>query len=361
MAEHISGYCDYVREAANGGTLLAEQKVDFGSSIGCPGAFGTGDALILSGDGTEQIVVDLKYGRVPVYAENNPQLSLYALGALSPLTEALLVRLVIFQPRLSKEPDEWVCDLETLMKFSGKAKRAIGECEQAEKQYLGLQSQQQAIEWAKKFLNPSEKTCTWCRAKSTCPAIAKKCLQGVLVTQDANTDGLEDLDAPANSICVAPDDLGVRKAIANVATLDFRMVEKVYANRKLFADWLKAVEGRMLKDMLNGAQSEEWKLVKGRRGDRDWSDEDEVAVVMKKSKLKVVDIYNRKLISVTQAEKMLKKTPDTWEKLQPLITRSEGGLTVAPIKDKRQAVNMKEEALTGFECLDEPVPINDLI
>lgn len=83
MVEHISAYCEYVREVAKGGTLLVEQQVEFGSAIGCPGAFGTSDTIILSTDGTELIVVDLKYGWKEVSSVENPQMQLYALGALN--------------------------------------------------------------------------------------------------------------------------------------------------------------------------------------------------------------------------------------------------------------------------------------
>jgi hypothetical protein len=269
------------------------------------------------------------------------------------------VRMVIFQPRVSYEPEEWSCDLETLKQFAKKAKQAVGECEQAAKEHQGLQSYQQAQKWAKKHLNPSEKACMWCKAKSSCPAIANECLQGVLVESAPTSDGLEDLD---NAICVTvPDDAGLKQAIANVATLDFATVAKVYTNKKLFADWLDAVESRMLTDMLDGATADEWKLVQGRGGNRRWSDEDEAASVMKKSKLKVDEIYEKKLISVAAAEKLLKKSPDKWEKLQQFVTKSEGGLTVAKSSDKRQAVIRQEEALIGLECLDEPIEINDLI
>jgi hypothetical protein len=83
MTEHISAYCDYVRGVAKGGTLQIEQQVEFGSLIGIPGAFGTSDTIILSADGTELIVVDLKYGRKEVSSLDNPQMQLYALGAMN--------------------------------------------------------------------------------------------------------------------------------------------------------------------------------------------------------------------------------------------------------------------------------------
>lgn len=87
MVDCIGDYCDYVRKLSKGGQLLVEQRVEFGKPIGLPGAFGTSDAIILSRDGAELIVVDLKYGYSEVSAKENPQMMLYALGALNAAPE----------------------------------------------------------------------------------------------------------------------------------------------------------------------------------------------------------------------------------------------------------------------------------
>ena len=86
MKECTKAYRDYVIEVFNtekkktpDALLLIEQRLDFSRWV--PGGFGTGDAVIV-GDGRLHII-DLKYGKgVPVSAENNPQLKLYALGAV---------------------------------------------------------------------------------------------------------------------------------------------------------------------------------------------------------------------------------------------------------------------------------------
>lgn len=65
--------------ACNDPIVLIEQKLDF--SRWAPEGFGTGDCVIVA-DGTLS-VIDFKYGKgVEVLAENNPQMKLYALGAL---------------------------------------------------------------------------------------------------------------------------------------------------------------------------------------------------------------------------------------------------------------------------------------
>lgn len=83
MVDNVTGYVNDVRARAKGGTLLVEQRVEFGASINLPGAFGTADAVILSADGSELIIEDYKNGYLEVDAEYNPQLMLYALGVVN--------------------------------------------------------------------------------------------------------------------------------------------------------------------------------------------------------------------------------------------------------------------------------------
>lgn len=105
MEGYIDLYVDYVKSV-----LLAfkqepywaiEQKVDFSDVV--PNGFGTADCLIVSGNVLH--IVDLKYGKgVEVSAENNPQLRLYAYGAMrfcAPIYEVKKIRMTIFQPRLN--------------------------------------------------------------------------------------------------------------------------------------------------------------------------------------------------------------------------------------------------------------------
>ena len=80
--------------------MLLETRVDFSSVV--PDGFGTGDVIIISGSTLH--IIDLKFGKgVPVEAALNPQLMLYALGALNlfeDLYDINLVRMTINQPRL---------------------------------------------------------------------------------------------------------------------------------------------------------------------------------------------------------------------------------------------------------------------
>ena len=103
MEEAVSLYCDLVEEHANVYTrpiIELESKLDMGKWA--PDVKGTSDVVIIA-DGVVEII-DLKYGKgVPVYAENNPQLMLYALGAYdkySILYDFDKIKMTIIQPRL---------------------------------------------------------------------------------------------------------------------------------------------------------------------------------------------------------------------------------------------------------------------
>ena len=91
-----------VRQACADPQVLIEQRLDFSHVV--PGGFGTGDCVIIA-EPTLQII-DLKYGQgVMVEAEHNPQLMLYALGALEAfgsLYDISEVAVTIFQPRTSQ-------------------------------------------------------------------------------------------------------------------------------------------------------------------------------------------------------------------------------------------------------------------
>lgn len=69
-----------VRTSCKDPIILLEQRLDY--SCYAPEGFGAGDLVIIT-DGALDIV-DLKYGKgVVVSAEGNPQMKLYALGALA--------------------------------------------------------------------------------------------------------------------------------------------------------------------------------------------------------------------------------------------------------------------------------------
>ena len=107
MEECADNYAAYVlellastKETCPDPVVLVEQRVDFSRYV--ENGFGTADCIVIA-DGAMN-VVDYKHGKgVEVSAENNPQMMLYALGALE-IFDCIYdideIRLTIFQPRL---------------------------------------------------------------------------------------------------------------------------------------------------------------------------------------------------------------------------------------------------------------------
>ena len=151
---NVDSYVLYVRsQIGEGDTPLFEQRVDFSDWV--PDGFGTADVVILSKHSIR--VIDLKFGKgIPVHAEDNPQLRLYALGAYSKFKEEYPeikeVSYTIHQPRL----DSISTDGTSISKL---------------------------IDWANYFVKPKAKKawsgsgeflpgdhCQFCRAKAQCRA-----------------------------------------------------------------------------------------------------------------------------------------------------------------------------------------------
>ena len=92
MLKHVMTYVTTVRDLveSTGGKLFVEVKVPIDHLTGEEGATGTSDVVIVTDD--EIIVCDLKFGMgVPVQAEGNKQLRIYASGALRLHREGKLV------------------------------------------------------------------------------------------------------------------------------------------------------------------------------------------------------------------------------------------------------------------------------
>ena len=151
---HVDSYVLYVRsQIGEGDYPLFEQRVDFSDWV--PDGFGTADVVILSKHAIR--VIDLKFGKgIPVHAQDNPQLRLYALGAYSKFKEEFPeikeVSYTIHQPRL----DSISTDGTTISKL---------------------------VDWANYFVKPKAKKawsgsgeflpgewCQFCKAKAQCRA-----------------------------------------------------------------------------------------------------------------------------------------------------------------------------------------------
>ena len=108
MEDCTDSYAQYISEQIakyDSPVVMVEQRLDFSKYV--PGGFGTVDCVIVADD--VLTVIDYKHGKgVPVSAENNSQMMLYALGALElfdSLYDIKEICMIIFQPRLENVSD----------------------------------------------------------------------------------------------------------------------------------------------------------------------------------------------------------------------------------------------------------------
>jgi hypothetical protein len=301
MVDHVKDYMSLVREYAKGGELLVEKRVGIGHLTGEEGAGGTSDAIIIKG--TEIIIVDLKYGMgVRVDANDNPQLMIYALGALNEydiVADFDTVTMVIHQPRLN-HVSEYSITVEQLLTFGDEVRKSAN-----------------LVRTPDAALTPGEKQCRFCKAKATCPALRAEVSDVV--------GGVADLSDFADLVAqeITPD---TSDNYLPVAMSKVEMVEQ----------WCKAVRAETERRLLAGQPVTGYKLVAGRTGNRDWKDAKAVEDMMKKTfRMRDDQVFDFKLISPTKAEKVFKENPKRWANLQEQIVRGEGKPSVAPATDKR--------------------------
>lgn len=342
MHEYVLRYVDAVWALAEGNELMVEQRVDFSHIVGVENSFGTADAVVIVGN--ELQIHDLKYGRgVQVDAEQNEQLQLYALGALEQfnlLYDFDSVRLFIHQPRLN-HVSEWALSVEELEAFGQRAQEAaanvivmfnIAECEGVNT--LPLEN-----------FTPGEKQCRFCKASAICTAREQFHMQTV-------AGDFDDLTAPIGEL--------VTSAIARVPMLTNEQLAEIYGQADFLESWLKAIRDRVNSELNAGHPVPGFKLVTGKQGNRAWRNEVEAEELLKSFRLKQDQMYSQKVISPTQAEKLLKKeSPRRWTKVEALITRSDGKPTIAPESDPRPALNVNP--VNDFDDVSEDAIAADLI
>lgn len=299
MDEAVRFYTDTVlekvteaRKASPDSQILIEQRLDFSDWV--PEGFGTGDAIIVSDGGLE--VCDLKYGKgVKVSAIGNPQMRLYALGAVAEFGMLYgfdKVRATIIQPRLDHVESEELTVKELLQwgeEIKAKAKEA----------FLG-----------KGKFNPGEH-CRFCKGKLHCRQYKK------YITDAIRTE------FPENEL------------------KEEEIVEAVLRSKEI-KSWLDEVEKFALAKALNGEKLPGLKLVRG-RSVRKITDQEAAAEALRAGGFE--DVFRPKeLKTITDLEKLAGKKKLA-ELLDGLIEKPEGKPTLVPVSDKRPEIiiDMKSE------------------
>lgn len=294
MQEHTDGYVTFVleqykaaKERTPDAQILVEQRLDFSDIV--PDGFGTGDALII--DDTTLHIIDLKYGQgVLVDAENNPQMKLYALGALNLLGylyDVDEVAMTIYQPRRDNI-STWRCSVDDLHTWAAETVAPVAKLAAAG------EGDFTAGDW-----------CGFCPIKATCRARADKNLE---IAQ-------HEFRRPAELTDTEIADVLTRLPEVKKWATD---VEK-YANTA-------AID--------HGKKFPGFKLVEGRSA-RKFTDPHAVATAAIDAGYP--DVYEKKLLGITAMEKYLTK-PVFADVLGGLVIKPAGKPTLVPASDRRPEI-----------------------
>ena len=268
--------------------VLVEQRLDLIRYV--PEAFGAADCIIVGGDMLH--VIDFKYGMgVLVEAEHNPQMMLYALGALELLDgiyDIQTISMSIFQPR-RENVCTWSLPKEELLRWA-----RDDLVEKARLAYMG-EGEYRAGEW-----------CTFCRAAVRCRARAEEKLR--LAKEEFKYPPLITDEEIEDVLGEIPELIKWANAILAYATDAAVNHGKVWMGFKI-------VEGRSV---------------------RRYKDEDVVA--REAESAGYTDIFDKKLISLTQMERLMGKKAFT-DILDGLIEKPPGKPTLVPVSDKRPAIH----------------------
>lgn len=314
MAPPIQQYIDAIMAIAGDYPLYIECRVDFSHIVGIRNSFGTADAVVIHGD--ELQIHDLKFGRgVRVSAVKNPQLMLYALGALRMFDlghEFSTVRLFIHQPRL-QHVSEWSLTVHELIEFGRTAKAAARKAIQL----FTLAEDGQMLD--EKDFNPSESACRWCKAAAVCKAYAQRVYNEV-------AREFVDIEAAEFSAC-------------HPERLTNEQIAQAFHNLTFIENWCKRIAEEVHRRISSGNPVPGLKLVEGRPGNRRWKSEKEAEQALLMLTSNPDRVYQaRKIITPTEAQKIFKKDAEAWESITPLFTRSPGAPVVAPESDPRATI-----------------------
>jgi hypothetical protein len=291
MLKHTDTYIDYISKIiyslSSPPYVAAEKRLDY--SVYAPEGFGTGDCIIIGGNTLH--VIDFKYGKgVPVSAERNPQMMLYALGAYEEeriLFNIETVRMTIVQPRLdsiseftmaTKELLDWG---ESIRPIAQKAFNGVGELIAGDH-------------------------CQFCRAKPICPECKK---QNMAVEVFGNK--------------LPP-------------LLTNEEVGQIIEKARNLAKWVKSLEEYALGECLKGNEIPGYKAVHG-RSKREFINTDEAFKVLKDNGTDEAMLYDKVPLSLAKIEELIGKKKFK-EILADKVSSPPGKPTLAPLSDKREPI-----------------------
>ena len=271
--------------------IAVEVKLNLSAYV--PEGFGTADCIIISGNDLH--IVDLKYGKnVAVSAEDNPQLKLYALGAVGEYElfyDIQTVHMHIFQPRNKDGGGTFIASVQELKAWGESIRPTV------EMAYMGA-GEQKAGSW-----------CGFCKARPICQKHAEKCRE--------------------------------------LAALDFRKPElltleevgAILQQARDVANWVKVLDEWALAEALKGVDIPGWKAVAGRKT-RSWSDMDTAFKKLTDSGIDEAVLWKKTPLTLAQVEDEIGKKEFS-ALVGDMVTTSTGKPALVPESDKRPALKIK--------------------
>lgn len=314
MVRYVEQYTDFVQS-----TILAfpdppytvvEQRLDFSHLV--PNGFGTGDCVVIGGDVLH--IIDFKYGQgVEVDAEDNPQMMLYALGAMqryATLFEIHTVRMTIFQPRRDHVSTHEM-PADKLLEWGENTVKPT-----AWRAYTGNGT-----------FDPGE-WCRFCRARHCCRARAEHNLALSGMAQKGNPD-----------------------------TLTNDEIARVLDEASNLADWVKDLQAYVLAQLCKGEKLPGWKLVE-KSTNRAFTDQVAAFEAVKNAGYDEALLYERKPLTLAGVEKLIgKKTFATV--CAPYVFKPKGEPILARASDKRPEMILKLDAKDIFKPASESTPVTE--
>lgn len=289
-AYYVTDKIETIRKSCPDAVVLVEQRLDFSNYV--EDGFGTGDLVIVADDVIQ--VIDFKYGKgVAVSAEHNPQMMLYALGALNLydyLYDIKTIKMSIVQPRLDSI-SEWELSVDELLSWAENTLRPIAQL---------------AAKGEGEFKAGSH--CRFCKLRATCRKRAE------LMLETAKHEFKEPAELTDDEIS------GVLTIAADLS----KWAEDVFAYAQA-----KAIN--------EGKHWRGFKVVEG-RSKRQYADEGKIAEVCRDNGYTLSQIYKNTLIGITEMEKLMGKKQFR-ELLGEYIIKPKGKLTLVPETDKREEVH----------------------
>lgn len=304
MSDAVRGFVQEVLSAVNfDSKLWVERKFSLAPFNPPAEMFGTADAIVFDVRARRLMVFDFKYGQGhAVDVIDNAQLKYYGLGALIEIEAEIgpglidEIGLVIVQPRASHADGpvrRWSLSHSDLIDFASDLLESAG--------------------WT---LEPDAplvpgRWCRFCRAGAVCPA--RKAEAQAVARVEFAPHVLPEPPAPA--------------------TLPLPVLVDIMDKLDIVEDWARAVRQHVQGLLERGVEVPGWKLVE-KRATRRWKDEAAVKAFAKEINLVTEELYELKLKSPAQLEKVVGKKNLPSE----LVEKKSSGVNLAPTHDPRPGI-----------------------